>query len=87
MGAPPREPRWSEQDRLIVEAWFEYLDGLCPDCGQPRDIAWAMENEWAWVGEVVHCWVCATQEKARERHLSQENPERHGVKAIARRRE
>jgi hypothetical protein len=94
MGATPPapgQPRWSEQDRLIAEAWFEYLDGLCPQCGHPRDEAWDIGNEFAWVGEVLHCWVCAAQDRAREKYLAQEGPstavEKHGIKTVARPRD
>lgn len=80
------DPVWDDTDRAIAEAWFEYQDGLC-SCGVPRDEGWATGNEFAWRGEVRHCFVCAAQDRARESFLSQESSkvtvEKHGMKVIA----
>jgi hypothetical protein len=87
----PGEATWTEQDRTIAMAWFAYRDGLCPGCGVARDDAWDIAAEGAWVGDVLHCHVCAAMDRARDRHLAQRGPDvdvdTAGLKTVARRRQ
>lgn len=82
---------WSDQDRTIAMAWFAYQDGLCTGCGVARDEGWTLEAEGQWVGEVLHCHVCAAMDKARQQHLRQAGPDvtvdADGLKTVARRRD
>jgi hypothetical protein len=87
----PDEARWTPDDRAVAVAWIAYRDSLCPGCGVPRDEGWHPDADGAWVGEILHCHVCAAMDRARDRHLAQEDDdtavERAGMRAVARRRE
>lgn len=47
---------WTDEDRLLMLAYAEYKNTLCPGCGHPKDTAWHPDNDGFF--EVVREYVC-----------------------------
>lgn len=77
---------WLQSDRDAVEAWLQWIDGLC-SCGHPRDVAWTRAADHQWDGDIRKCRVCAAMDKAEADHLAQADDETvvdvQGIKPIA----
>ena len=45
-------------------AWRQYQAGLCPGCGQPKELAWHPENEGWYDAAGIVCHACTAKEQA-----------------------
>jgi len=56
---------WTEDDRALMLAWRQYLDGLCGGCGHPRATAWHPDNGLGAfeLQERVTCWGCTAAQE------------------------
>lgn len=50
---------WTPEDQALMMAWREYQDGLCKDCGHPKETAWdATRGTWFQQVDEITCWAC-----------------------------
>lgn len=63
----PGEPRWTERDRTIAQAWLEHLDTVCPLCGNPKELCHDRDLDGEIYGEVVTCHITAAIARTRKR--------------------
>lgn len=89
----PDDPQWTAADRDVVEAWFTWLDGLCPQCGLPTEVCHDPDAVFEWEGDVATCHVTAVRAKAMSAYRAQINDpdvaevDVDGVHTVARRRD
>ena len=54
--------KWAVEDRLLALALQAYEDGLCGQCGQPRDRAWNEDSEGWYTAHRATCHACRARE-------------------------
>jgi hypothetical protein len=63
----PGEPWFLEDDLAAVLDYFDYLDSLCPGCGQPKSESFDKTNTFAYRAHTHQCHACAARRRAEER--------------------
>lgn len=53
-----REPEWLDTDWWLAQALELYEARLCPDCKQPRDVAWHPDQEGFYDVSEQSCHGC-----------------------------
>ena len=70
----PGDPLWTDDDRGWALALHLEEQAACKGCGQPRDVAHAIENSYAYKVVESRCHACAARDEQQRRRVDTSQP-------------